>query len=109
MPIRELSLFSTNSGNPSGLASSFLVATHTTSGTADSETSFSISPGTLRFCVQTRDSALIRISGVSGFTSVYHTLWPGAFWSSGPLNGSGVTVYVSSPKPSQTLEIMGWV
>ena len=92
----------------SGAASSFSVSIHTTDATPNTETSFSIPANTKRFCIKNRGDVTIKVSPTSGFTINYFTLFGGNVWESGPLDGSGVTIYIECEQSSQVLEILKW-
>jgi hypothetical protein len=75
---------------------------------ANTEVSHTLPASTKRFKIQNRDNGLVKLSYVTGFTTVYWTIFPGVVFGEDWINLGSLTLYLQSTKPSQTLEITSW-
>lgn len=77
---------------------------------ANTEYTFSLPSGIKNFSFQTREGGLIKVAktlGQSGIT--YFSIYPGVTYNIESVTGnSTITIYVQSPKASQTLEVIYW-
>lgn len=75
---------------------------------ADTEYSQALPINTKRFTIQNRDNGLLKISYVTGFTTVYFSIFPGGSITEDLIGAANITVYLQSPKAGQTVEILTW-
>jgi hypothetical protein len=75
--------------------------------TANTEYSYAFPATTRKFFIQNRDAGILQLRHVSASTE-YVTIFPGQVYSAEFLAG-GSTVYLTSPKASQTAEIEYWL
>ena len=93
----------------SALLSQFGIANYTLT-LANTEYPIVMPSGAKNFSFQTREGGLIKMaSGVGLSNTTYFTLFPGQTYNIESVTGSNtITLYVQSPKPSQTLEVFYW-
>jgi len=93
------------------LAKTAIVAGFTTEtvdiAAADTEYAHTLPANTRMFVIQNRDNGLVRLYHTSG-GSDFWTIFPGQQFPGLNLDGTGVTVYLQSPKASQTVEVISW-
>lgn len=77
---------------------------------ANTEYAFVMPSGAKNFSFQTREGGSLKIANVSGQSgTTYFTLFPGQTYNIESVTGSNtITLYVQSPKASQTLEVIYW-
>lgn len=76
---------------------------------ANTEYSHVFPSGLKRFVIQNRFSKTVQLSYVTGFTTVYWTLFPGQSYSEENLDTTGtLTIYAKSTVAGQLLEILAW-
>ena len=74
---------------------------------ANTEYSYALPAGTKSFCLQNRGDGLIKFK--SAAAGDYWTLFPGQpYYISNIKDTASITVYLESPKPAQTVEIISW-
>lgn len=78
---------------------------------ANTEVSYALPAGTKRFALQNRFDGIIKLAYTSSTSgSVFYTVWPGDEFVENDIHyAATITLYMQSPKPSQTVEIRSWV
>lgn len=76
---------------------------------ANTEYSHTFPANTKTFLVQARGNGTIKLSfdvGESG--TVYHSIWPGAYYAMGFIVEPSTTIYFQSPVAGLVLELTSW-
>lgn len=76
---------------------------------ANTEYSHTFPTDTKTFLVQARQNGTIKLTfdaGTSG--TVYHSIWPGCFYSIGFIVAASTTIYFQSPTAGLVLELTSW-
>jgi len=78
--------------------------------TASTEVSHVLPAGTKRFVLQCRAKTLVQLSFTATESGTkYYSIWPGNIFSGEVVKPSStVTLYLQTPKTSQTVEIITW-
>lgn len=94
---------------PSSAVNTPVVDNVSTSGTADTETTFSFPASTKRFLIRNRGGSLVKLSYAVGTSGTdYFSIYPSTdYWEEG-IGASALSIYIQSPSPSQVLEILSW-
>jgi hypothetical protein len=104
------SIGSTSAESTSQLFSSPKTEIIQTSGTANTETSYTLRPNTRRFTITNRGNKIINLSYAAATSGTqYKKLYPGAPYPEIQIGTASLTFYMQSPGISQDLEIVSWL
>lgn len=85
-----------------------VVSNHPTSGSANTETSF-VMTTIKRFNFFNEGLDEIKVSFAAGTSgTIYHSIFPGAFYGEDGIDDQTITVYIQSPSASQRLVAVTW-
>lgn len=76
---------------------------------ADTEVSQALPANTKKFKIQSRGDAIVRLAYTSGDTLTdYWTIFPGCVVSEENISAASTTIYLSSSKAGEDIEILSW-
>jgi len=78
--------------------------------TADSEVSYALPSGTVKYKIRARNTAKLKLSYTSGESgTVYQTIFPGCvMWEEGLDSSTDFTLYFQTPTAGTVVEIISW-